>query len=171
MYVRGRGACRPGRGWGLVSLDTRTTDSKKQAPTIPSNEEMWDELEDSAGKATFSRYCSWGEGSVAPGSHRATSLPCQQQKNTCSDAAPIRTTSAATLQLPCLGPYQLGRAGWVMGPGRVLSEAAHAAPQVPATDATSPSHWFSHHQKVIAGQFQLESPQVSYCVLVAFIKN
>lgn len=93
--------------------------------------------EDSGSKAAFPQCCSWGEGSVAPGSHRATSLPCQQQKI----HAAMHRPEELLPQLPCRHPARVPTCwrGRVV-PGEVLPEAACAAPQVPATDATAPSN-------------------------------
>ena len=66
--------------------------------------------------------------------------PTEPHRCDASDAPPRRAAPAAALQSPCLGPCLPGRVGRVMEEGRGLPEAAYAAPQVPATDATGPSN-------------------------------
>lgn len=60
------------------------------------NEEKWDESEDSNSKAIFPWSCDWGEDSMALGSHKATSLQCQQQKI----CAEMHRLKELLLQLP-----------------------------------------------------------------------
>lgn len=179
MDVHENGTCRPWRGWRLVLLDTRLTHRKKWAPALPTNEEMWDESEDSSGKAAFPQSYSWGEGSVALGSPRATSLWCQQQKTSVF----VHLPEELLPQLPCSHPARVS-ACWGEWDRRQNEDGCSQGRPVLAP---GPSDWCGWFFKLAFSSAQLKlSPatgqalwkcsfswrvHVSFFVLMSFIKN
>lgn len=96
MYVCERGACRPGRGRGLVWLDTWPTGSKKWSPMFPANEEMWD-VRRQWQQSRVSPVLQLGRGQRGPRLPQSHIAAMPATKNTHSDAPSRRAAPAAAL--------------------------------------------------------------------------